>query len=110
MLAIYGIDLCSFGGRGGSIVTVLQGKKKSRPVNRDRFITKMFMRGDNVILVGSVCQSAEMDVYMQMSVCAAQLVAYPYCRCCETLIWVNSLVMSVLVIEEAICRSYELVL
>ncbi len=26
-------------------------KKKSKPVNRDRFISKMFLRGDSVILV-----------------------------------------------------------
>lgn len=28
-----------------------KGKKKSKPVNKDRFITKMFLRGDSVILV-----------------------------------------------------------
>eukprot|EP01156_Anaeramoeba_ignava_P020073 Anaeramoba_ignava/c12640_g2_i1.p1 GENE.c12640_g2_i1~~c12640_g2_i1.p1 ORF type:complete len:112 (-),score=34.09 c12640_g2_i1:20-355(-) len=28
-----------------------KGKKKSKPVNRDRFISKMFLRGDSVILV-----------------------------------------------------------
>jgi small nuclear ribonucleoprotein D2 len=28
-----------------------QGKKKSQPVNRDRFLSKMFLRGDNVVLV-----------------------------------------------------------
>jgi hypothetical protein len=28
-----------------------RGKKGSRPVNRDRFISKMFLRGDSVILV-----------------------------------------------------------
>ena len=27
------------------------GKKKAKPVNRDRFISKMFLRGDSVILV-----------------------------------------------------------
>jgi len=27
------------------------GKKKSKPVNKDRFISKMFLRGDSVILV-----------------------------------------------------------
>ena len=29
----------------------LNGKKKSQPVNKDRFISKMFLRGDSVILV-----------------------------------------------------------
>lgn len=28
-----------------------RGKKGSRPVNRDRFVSKMFLRGDSVILV-----------------------------------------------------------
>ena len=28
-----------------------KGKKKARPVNKDRFISKMFLRGDSVILV-----------------------------------------------------------
>lgn len=28
-----------------------KGKKGSQPVNRDRFISKMFLRGDSVILV-----------------------------------------------------------
>jgi small nuclear ribonucleoprotein D2 len=28
-----------------------RGIKKSKPVNRDRFISKMFLRGDSVILV-----------------------------------------------------------
>lgn len=28
-----------------------KGAKASRPVNRDRFISKMFLRGDSVILV-----------------------------------------------------------
>lgn len=28
-----------------------KGKKKSKPVNKDRFISKMFLRGDAVILV-----------------------------------------------------------
>lgn len=28
-----------------------RGKKASRPVNRDRFVSKMFLRGDSVILV-----------------------------------------------------------
>ena len=27
------------------------GKKASRPVNKDRFVSKMFLRGDSVILV-----------------------------------------------------------
>jgi len=29
----------------------LAGGKKGRPVNKDRFISKMFLRGDSVILV-----------------------------------------------------------
>uniref|UniRef100_A0A7S0WR06 Small nuclear ribonucleoprotein Sm D2 n=1 Tax=Chlamydomonas leiostraca TaxID=1034604 RepID=A0A7S0WR06_9CHLO len=28
-----------------------KGKKGSRPVNKDRFINKMFLRGDSVVLV-----------------------------------------------------------
>lgn len=28
-----------------------KGKKKSKPINKDRFISKMFLRGDSVILV-----------------------------------------------------------
>eukprot|EP01114_Cavostelium_apophysatum_P021712 TRINITY_DN764_c0_g1_i1.p1 TRINITY_DN764_c0_g1~~TRINITY_DN764_c0_g1_i1.p1 ORF type:complete len:127 (-),score=34.36 TRINITY_DN764_c0_g1_i1:153-533(-) len=28
-----------------------KGKKKAKPVNKDRFINKMFLRGDSVILV-----------------------------------------------------------
>uniref|UniRef100_A0A8C6FYM0 Small nuclear ribonucleoprotein Sm D2 n=1 Tax=Moschus moschiferus TaxID=68415 RepID=A0A8C6FYM0_MOSMO len=28
-----------------------KGKKKSKPVNKDRYITKMFLRGDSVIVV-----------------------------------------------------------
>jgi small nuclear ribonucleoprotein D2 len=28
-----------------------KGQKKSKPVNKDRFIPKMFIRGDSVILV-----------------------------------------------------------
>ena len=28
-----------------------QGKKKAKPVNKDRFISKMFLRGDSIILV-----------------------------------------------------------
>ncbi|KAH8953420.1 hypothetical protein BDL97_08G025700 [Sphagnum fallax] len=27
------------------------GKKKAKPVNKDRFINKMFLRGDSVIIV-----------------------------------------------------------
>jgi small nuclear ribonucleoprotein D2 len=27
------------------------GKKKTKPVNKTRFITKMFLRGDSVIIV-----------------------------------------------------------
>ena len=27
-----------------------KGKKKAKPVNKDRFISKMFLRGDSVIL------------------------------------------------------------
>ena len=27
------------------------GKKKAKPVNKDRYISKMFLRGDSVILV-----------------------------------------------------------
>lgn len=34
-----------------------KGKKKSLPVNRDRFISKMFLRGDSVILVVFTAQS-----------------------------------------------------
>ena len=30
---------------------LLPGKKKAKPVNKDRFISKMFLRGDSVILV-----------------------------------------------------------
>ena len=30
---------------------LLLGKKKAKPVNKDRFISKMFLRGDSVILV-----------------------------------------------------------
>ena len=33
------------------IVCVYLGKKKAKPVNKDRFISKMFLRGDSVILV-----------------------------------------------------------
>lgn len=28
-----------------------KGKQKSKPVNKDRFISKMFLRGDSVIIV-----------------------------------------------------------
>ncbi|KAK7818847.1 putative small nuclear ribonucleoprotein sm d2 [Quercus suber] len=28
-----------------------KGKKKAHPVNKDRFISKMFLRGDSVIIV-----------------------------------------------------------
>jgi small nuclear ribonucleoprotein D2 len=28
-----------------------KGKKKAKPVNKDRFISKMLLRGDSVILV-----------------------------------------------------------
>ncbi|KAJ3349372.1 Small nuclear ribonucleoprotein Sm D2 [Entophlyctis luteolus] len=28
-----------------------KGKKKSKPINKDRFISKLFLRGDSVILV-----------------------------------------------------------
>ena len=28
-----------------------KGKKGSKPVNKDRFVSKMFLRGDSVILV-----------------------------------------------------------
>ena len=28
-----------------------KGKKKAKPVNKDRFISKMFLRGDSVIVV-----------------------------------------------------------
>jgi small nuclear ribonucleoprotein D2 len=28
-----------------------KGQKKSKPVNKDRFISKMFLRGDSVILI-----------------------------------------------------------
>lgn len=34
-----------------------KGKKKAMPVNRDRFISKMFLRGDSVILVVFTSQS-----------------------------------------------------
>jgi len=28
-----------------------KGKKRARPVNKERFISKMFLRGDSVIIV-----------------------------------------------------------
>ncbi|KYQ96887.1 LSM domain-containing protein [Tieghemostelium lacteum] len=28
-----------------------KGKKKAKPINKDRFISKMFLRGDSVILI-----------------------------------------------------------
>ena len=28
-----------------------KGKKKAQPINKDRFISKMFLRGDSVIVV-----------------------------------------------------------
>jgi small nuclear ribonucleoprotein D2 len=28
-----------------------QGKAKAKPINKDRFISKMFLRGDSVIIV-----------------------------------------------------------
>jgi small nuclear ribonucleoprotein D2 len=28
-----------------------KGQKKAKPVNKDRFISKMFLRGDSVILI-----------------------------------------------------------
>ncbi len=33
------------------IPTTGKGKKKSKPVNKERYISKMFLRGDSVILV-----------------------------------------------------------
>ncbi len=32
-------------------LTVFPGKKKAKPVTKDRYISKMFLRGDSVILV-----------------------------------------------------------
>ena len=29
----------------------VQGKAKAKPINKDRFISKMFLRGDSVIIV-----------------------------------------------------------
>ena len=34
-----------------NIILYSLGKKKAKPVNKDRFISKMFLRGDSVILV-----------------------------------------------------------
>ena len=34
-----------------AIIFWVIGKKKAKPVNKDRFISKMFLRGDSVILV-----------------------------------------------------------
>jgi small nuclear ribonucleoprotein (snRNP)-like protein len=28
-----------------------KGKKASQPVNRDRFVSKMFLRGDSVVMI-----------------------------------------------------------
>lgn len=36
-----------------------KGKKKASPSNKDRFISKMFLRGDSVILVVFTKSSAE---------------------------------------------------
>ena len=33
------------------IVNLLRDPKKSKPVNKDRYISKMFLRGDSVIVV-----------------------------------------------------------
>ena len=33
------------------ITRFISGKKKAKPVNKDRYISKMFLRGDSVILV-----------------------------------------------------------
>ena len=33
------------------ITRFILGKKKAKPVNKDRYISKMFLRGDSVILV-----------------------------------------------------------
>lgn len=33
------------------VPTTSKGSKKSQPINRDRFISKMFLRGDSVIVV-----------------------------------------------------------
>lgn len=34
-----------------SILQTGKGQKKAKPVNRERFISKLFLRGDSVILV-----------------------------------------------------------
>jgi len=41
-----------------------KGKKRSKPVNKDRFISKMFLRGDSVILVlkNPLAQAAPKDL------------------------------------------------
>ncbi|CAL5425988.1 unnamed protein product [Camellia sinensis] len=43
-----------------------KGKKKAQPVNKDRFISKMFLRGDSVIIVlrnpNGMCRQACGDV------------------------------------------------
>lgn len=33
------------------VPTTAKGKKNTQPVNKDRFISKMFLRGDSVIIV-----------------------------------------------------------
>ncbi|KAL2607493.1 hypothetical protein R1flu_026066 [Riccia fluitans] len=33
------------------VLKIGKGKKKAKPVNKDRFISKMFLRGDSVIIV-----------------------------------------------------------
>ena len=35
----------------GNKIKTGKGKKKAKPVNKDRFISKMFLRGDSVIIV-----------------------------------------------------------
>ncbi|KAH9535390.1 hypothetical protein CY35_17G050100 [Sphagnum magellanicum] len=35
----------------GDVPKTGKGKKKAKPVNKDRFINKMFLRGDSVIIV-----------------------------------------------------------
>ena len=37
--------------RGLQVPRTGKGQKKAKPVHKDRFITKMFLRGDSVILV-----------------------------------------------------------
>ena len=34
-----------------NFICMFPGKKKAKPVNKDRYISKMFLRGDSVILV-----------------------------------------------------------